>query len=67
MQLEPVYPADYERLKKYFVNQRYFLSAYSLCANLVWRNPAYHPVAAVVDDALVLAARSTAGAGTCVI
>lgn len=56
MEFKAVFPADYQRLKNYFDRQPYHLSAYSLCANLVWRNPSYYPVAAVDNGALVLAA-----------
>ena len=57
MKFEPIYPADYRRLKPYARNQPHQLCVYSLPCVLVWRNEHYHPEAAELDNLLLVAGR----------
>ena len=59
MKLETLSPRDYPRLKKFFANQKYPLCAYSLPSILVWSTEFYHPVGAVIDDAVVVGVHFT--------
>lgn len=57
MKFEPIFPADFNRLKRYTRNQPHKLCVYSLPCALVWRNDQYHPVAAEKDGLLLVAGR----------
>jgi len=59
MMLKPITPADYPRLKRFFVRQKYQLCEYSLPSILVWSNKEYQPYGAVEGDSLVIAAEFT--------
>jgi hypothetical protein len=56
MKLEPITPADYPRLKKFFQRQKYGLCAYSLSYILIWTGKIYQPYGAVDGDALIVGA-----------
>ncbi|TWI73293.1 hypothetical protein LZ24_01382 [Desulfobotulus alkaliphilus] len=50
---------DYNELAPYFKNQKYPLCSYSLPSLLSWQTKAYHPVAAIAADSLIIAADYT--------
>lgn len=56
MEFKPITPADFATYKPYFSNQRYRLCDYSLASIIAWQNEHYHPLVAVHDGALVVAA-----------
>lgn len=54
MNFKQIVPTDYPYYKKYFVNQKYRLCAYSLSSIIAWTNKSYMPLAAEIDGAMVL-------------
>lgn len=54
MKLEPIRPADYPRLRKFFQGQKYSLCAYSLPSILVWTGKTYQPCAAADGESLIV-------------
>ncbi len=50
----PIGPADADRLKPFFENQRHELCVYSLPSLLVWSSNLYQPWASVADDAALV-------------
>ncbi|MFZ3045657.1 MAG: phosphatidylglycerol lysyltransferase domain-containing protein [Desulfatirhabdiaceae bacterium] len=54
--LKPITPDDYLRLKPFFNNQSHRLCIYGLPSLLSWRNTEYHPCAAIIDGVLMIAA-----------
>lgn len=54
MTFNPITPSDYPELKRFFIGQKYRLSAYSLPSILVWANKVYQPYAAMDGDALYI-------------
>jgi hypothetical protein len=55
IKLEQLTPADYERLKPFFVDQPYELCEYCLENILAWSTEEYQPHGAIHDDTLILA------------
>lgn len=56
MNLKKLTPGDYPELKKFFINQEYKLSAYSLPSIIVWSTEFFHPLGAVDNDTLIVGA-----------
>jgi hypothetical protein len=56
MDFKNITPSDYITYKPYFAHQRYRLCDYSLAAIIAWQNEDYHPLVAVHDGFLVVAA-----------
>lgn len=54
MQFNPITSDDYHTLKKFFINQAYQLSTYSLFSIIVWSNPSLRAYFAVEDDTLII-------------
>jgi len=54
MNLKPLTPSDYPKLKPFFRHQHYPLCGYSLVSILTWSNTEYHPLGAVVDGSVVI-------------
>ncbi|OGR60026.1 MAG: hypothetical protein A2X36_08700 [Elusimicrobia bacterium GWA2_69_24] len=52
--MKSIGPADYARLERFFADQRYPLSPYTLASILVWSNKLYRPFAAEADRDLVV-------------
>jgi hypothetical protein len=59
MNLEPLTPADFQRLNPFFKHQPYRLCAYSLPSIIVWKNEEYQPYAMVRDKALIISTEFT--------
>ncbi len=53
---KPLTPSDHADYRHYFENQRYPLCAYSLPSIIAWTNREHHPLGAVFDDAVIVAA-----------
>jgi hypothetical protein len=58
MIFSPITPQDYHKLKKYFKNQNYKLSIYSLPSLIVWSNHLFRINHAIKGDALIICAES---------
>ncbi|MEW6673040.1 MAG: phosphatidylglycerol lysyltransferase domain-containing protein [Thermodesulfobacteriota bacterium] len=56
MNLKPITPKDYPRLKRFFERQAYRLCEYSLPLIIVWSNDEYQPYGAIDDESLIIAA-----------
>jgi hypothetical protein len=54
MNLTPLAPQDYFRLKPYFERQEHRLCSYSLVSILTWINQEYRPYGAFLDDTLIV-------------
>jgi len=52
--MKSIGPADYARLERFFADQRYPLSPYTLASILVWSNKLYRPYAADAAGDLVV-------------
>ena len=59
MNMDPITPADFKRLRPFFDHQPHELCAYSLASIIAWTNDAYQPYGAVLDDTLVVSAEFT--------
>ncbi|MFB3926541.1 MAG: DUF2156 domain-containing protein [Syntrophales bacterium] len=55
MDLTPIKPDDYPRLKKFFTRQPYKLSSYSLASIIAWSNCIFEAQYEIVDDVLIVA------------
>ena len=56
MDFKTLTPADFATYKPYFADQRYRLCDYALASIIAWQNAFYHPLVAVHDGFLVVAA-----------
>lgn len=56
MQFKTITTADFATYKPYFSNQRYRLCDYSLASIIAWQNEHYHPLVAIHNGFLVVAA-----------
>ncbi len=54
MKFKPMAFADFPQYKKYFRDQKYDLCSYSLASIMAWQTEAFVPLAAIVDDALIV-------------
>jgi len=56
MSFDPIKPADYPCLKKYFSHQKYRLCVYSLPSLISWSNDIYQPYGLIDGEALLISA-----------
>jgi uncharacterized protein len=59
MEFKKITPADFNTYKPYFAGQRYRLCDYALASIIAWQNAYYHPLVAVKDGFIVVAAEFT--------
>lgn len=59
MNFKKLTPKDYSEFKRFFVNQKYMHSAYSLSSIIVWSTEFFQPYGAVDGDTLIVGAEFT--------
>ena len=59
MNFKKLSPKDYAEFKRFFVNQKYIHSAYSLSSIIAWSTEFFQPLAAIDGEAFIVAAEFT--------